>query len=112
MAPMTSGIPNTHQDDFVLRPRLFERLLPPRMPFNRVVGMLEQIRTGFVNQSIGKGGVRQFACCFKCLPINGEELPIIVGQEVRKINVVTFSSLKKGTTLMHSPYWVPAAEEL
>ncbi len=54
VAPMASRIADGKKDRLVLRPRLFERLRPPREPIHRIVRVLQQIRTLFVSETIHK----------------------------------------------------------
>ncbi len=53
MAPVAGGIADGKQDGFVLIARELQRLGTPRMPVHRVVGMLQKIGTGFVDEVIG-----------------------------------------------------------
>src|SRR5262249_53706147 len=53
MAPVARGVANGEQQRFVFSPRFLERLRSPRKPVYRVMGMLEEIRTCFVNETIG-----------------------------------------------------------
>jgi len=41
---MTGGVPYTEEDRFVLVTGLIQGLLPPGIPVDRVIGMLEKIR--------------------------------------------------------------------
>jgi hypothetical protein len=54
MTPMAGGISNAQQDRliFVFCPR--QSFRPPRVPLNRIVGMLEEVGTGFPGKFIGK----------------------------------------------------------
>ena len=57
MTPVTGGIADAQQDRFVFRLGLLERLLTPAIPIHRIMRVLQQIRTGLVNQPIGMFGV-------------------------------------------------------
>ena len=43
MAPMASGIANAQEDRFVLAPRQSQGFVSPRVPLDRIMGMLEEI---------------------------------------------------------------------
>ncbi len=53
MAPVAGRIAYTKKDwlTFLLGP--LKGLLPPRIPFDRIVGVLEEVGTGFGNQMVG-----------------------------------------------------------
>jgi len=53
MAPVAGRISYAEKDwlAFLLGP--LKGLLPPRIPFDRIVGVLEEIGTSFVNQVVG-----------------------------------------------------------
>ena len=53
VTPVTGGIPDREQDGTVLRFRCLQGFRPPGVPVDRVRGMLEEIGTGFVDESIG-----------------------------------------------------------
>ena len=53
MAPMARRITDTDQYQFVLLLGVFESLFAPRLPVNRIMGVLEQIRTCFLREGIG-----------------------------------------------------------
>jgi hypothetical protein len=53
MAPMAGGIANAHKNWPVLLFGPQQRLLAPGIPINRIMGMLEQIRAGFVDEAVG-----------------------------------------------------------
>ena len=53
VAPMARRIANREQDGFVFGFRARERLVAPRIPIDGIVGVLAQIRTLLVDQSIG-----------------------------------------------------------
>ena len=52
VAPVARGVADGEEDRAVLVAGARERLLPPRVPVDRVVGVLEEIRTGRVSQPI------------------------------------------------------------
>jgi hypothetical protein len=49
MTPVTGGITDTQQDRFVFTLGLGKCFLAPGMPVNWIVGMLQEIRTGFID---------------------------------------------------------------
>ena len=53
MAPVAGGIADAEQDGLVFGLRPLQRLRPPGIPVHRVVGVLQQVGAGFVNQSVG-----------------------------------------------------------
>ncbi|MDC4225991.1 MAG: hypothetical protein MPW15_17510 [Candidatus Manganitrophus sp.] len=53
VAPVAGGVADGEEDRLVLIFGLFKRLLPPGVPIDRIVRMLEEIRAGFVNEAIG-----------------------------------------------------------
>ena len=57
VAPVTGGVADRQQDRLVFAPRPTQRLRSPRLPIDRVVGMLPQVRTGFVRESVGVCGI-------------------------------------------------------
>ncbi len=52
MAPVTGGIPDAQKDGFVFGAGLREGFLAPRIPVDRIPGVLEQIRRACVYQLI------------------------------------------------------------
>src|SRR5688572_9748153 len=52
MAPMASRIANTYQDGFIIFFRFVQCLISPGIPVNRIMGMLQQVRTGLMNKMI------------------------------------------------------------
>ena len=52
VAPMTRRVADRQQDRLVLRLRARERFRPPRIPIDRIVRMLPQVRTLFVDQPV------------------------------------------------------------
>jgi hypothetical protein len=52
MAPMTGSITYTNQDGFVFIPGSLQCLLSPRIPINRIVRVLYQVRAALVNEFI------------------------------------------------------------
>jgi len=55
MAPITGGIANGDQNRLIFLPRLGKRFLTPRIPVNRVMRVLEQIRAARINKPICSG---------------------------------------------------------
>src|SRR3989338_320237 len=55
MAPMTSRISYGKKDRFILFLRFLKRFFTPRIPIDWIMGMLQEIRAFFVNQTIGIG---------------------------------------------------------
>ena len=53
VAPVTRAIPNRHQHRYIAAASLGKRLLTPRIPINRVLRMLKQIRRRLCRESIG-----------------------------------------------------------
>ena len=53
VAPMAGRITDGQQDGFVFARGAGERLVPPGVPVDRIVGVLAQIRAGFENQAVG-----------------------------------------------------------
>ena len=52
VAPVARGIAHAKKDRFVLADGAFEGLRPPRVPVDRVVGVLAQVGTRLVDQSV------------------------------------------------------------
>ena len=63
MAPVTGGITNGQENRTFEQRRLRERLRPPGIPVNRVVRMLEKIRTGLMNEAIRPALPRLYLSC-------------------------------------------------
>ena len=55
MAPVTGRIADREQDRLVLGPRLLERLGAPRMPVDRVAGVLQQVGAGLAGEPVAMG---------------------------------------------------------
>jgi hypothetical protein len=53
MAPMAGCIANAYQNGFVFLFGPLQRLITPGIPVNRIMGMLQQIRTGFFDEAVG-----------------------------------------------------------
>lgn len=53
VAPVARGIANAYQDRLILGLRFLERFRPPGIPVNRIVGVLQQVGTRLVQQTIG-----------------------------------------------------------
>src|SRR6267143_1014002 len=53
MTPMTSGVPNAQKDGPILTFCLRERFFSPRIPLHRVPGVLQEVRTLFVDEAVG-----------------------------------------------------------
>ena len=58
MAPVASRITDAEQNRLVFPLGLVQGFLPPGVPVHWIVGMLSQIGTGLVDQSVGKFGFR------------------------------------------------------
>ncbi len=52
VAPVTGRVPHRQQDRLVLGPGALHRLGTPRVPVNRVVGVLEQVRAGLAGEAV------------------------------------------------------------
>ena len=52
MTPVTRRITDAQQNRLVISFRLAERRFSPRMPIDGIVRVLEQVRTGLVNQRV------------------------------------------------------------
>ena len=52
MAPVTGGVSDREEDRFVLVARAGERLLAPRVPIHRIVGVLEEIGAGLAREAV------------------------------------------------------------
>ena len=52
MAPVAGGVPYGEQDRFIFSTCPGERLIAPRIPVDRVVGMLQQVRTGLGRKAV------------------------------------------------------------
>jgi hypothetical protein len=52
MAPVAGGIPDAEKDGFILFFGLTQCLISPRIPINRIVSMLQKIRTRLMKQPI------------------------------------------------------------
>src|SRR6185436_3612330 len=57
VAPVTRRVADGEQQRLVLGARPRERLLAPRIPVDRVVVVLEQVRAGLVGEAIGAHGI-------------------------------------------------------
>ena len=53
MAPVARGIANRKKNRLVLRARLFKGLRSPRVPIDRIMSVLQQVRGLLVHQTIG-----------------------------------------------------------
>ena len=58
VAPVTGAVPDREKDRQVLAPRLRERLLPPGIPVDGVVGVQQQVGAGLPGEAVGIGWVR------------------------------------------------------
>ncbi len=56
VAPVAGGIADAQQNRFVLRFCPRQGFLPPRVPLDRIVRMLEEVGTGFPGKLVGKRG--------------------------------------------------------
>ena len=54
VTPVTRRITDAQQHRFVLAARFFKRFFTPRIPIDRIVSVLQKIRTGFVDQVVGE----------------------------------------------------------
>ena len=57
VAPVAGRVADREQDRLVLRPRPRERLLAPRVPVDRVVGVLEQVRAGLAGEAVHEASI-------------------------------------------------------
>jgi hypothetical protein len=57
VAPVTGGIANGKEDGLVLAASFFKRLVSPRIPVHRIVGVLEEVRALFVDETVGRSSV-------------------------------------------------------
>jgi hypothetical protein len=68
MAPMTRGITNREKDRFVFSTRLGKGFLPPPIPINRIVSVLEKIRRFFLRQAIRVSNLSGDRCARHSVP--------------------------------------------
>ena len=71
VTPVAGRIADAQQDGFVLAPRTVQRLRAPRIPVHGIVGVLQQIGAGLVNQAVGHerhflSGVGRMFAGFRC----------------------------------------------
>src|SRR5690349_17098972 len=59
VAPVTGRVADTEKNRSIELPRAFERLGAPGIPVHRVVGVLPQIRAGFVDEAVGELRLRR-----------------------------------------------------
>src|SRR5207245_7689071 len=52
MTPVTGAVADAEQDRFVLLARAGQRLRAPRIPVDRILRMLQQIRTGLLREAV------------------------------------------------------------
>jgi hypothetical protein len=52
VAPVARGVADREQDRLVLGSGALQRLLAPRVPVHRVVGVLQQVRTGLSSETV------------------------------------------------------------
>ncbi|MEJ2163609.1 MAG: hypothetical protein P8X60_09965 [Robiginitalea sp.] len=63
MAPVTGGISNAYEHQLAFFCRTIPDILLPGLPVHRVPGVLQQIRTGFLSQTVASGpGILPAAC--------------------------------------------------
>jgi hypothetical protein len=53
MAPMAGTVTYAYQQHFVFVAGLLQGFGRPRLPLNRIVGVLQKVRTAFVDEAIG-----------------------------------------------------------
>jgi len=53
MAPMAGGVADAEEDQLVLAPCLLKRLFSPRIPIDRIAGVLQQVRASLAGKSVG-----------------------------------------------------------
>ena len=58
VAPVARRVADAQQDRLVFALRLLERLGTPRIPVDRIVGVLEEVRAGFVGEAVGHERLR------------------------------------------------------
>ena len=61
VAPVTGGVADAQEDRFVFLLGPLERLSSPRVPINRILGVLEQVRTRFFSEAI-RHSWRRWSC--------------------------------------------------
>ena len=59
VAPVAGRVSDAQQDRLVFAARLLQRRVAPRVPRDRIVGVLSQIRAGFVRQPVGGTKISQ-----------------------------------------------------
>ena len=58
VAPVAGGIPDRQENRFVFAPGLRKGLLAPRIPVDRIVRVLQQVGTGFVDKIVALPVIR------------------------------------------------------
>ena len=53
VAPMAGAVADAHDDQFVFCPRLLPRFFRPRLPIYRVVGVLQEVGAGLMDEGVG-----------------------------------------------------------
>ena len=97
VAPVARRVPDRQQDRLVLGAGPGERLLAPRVPVDRVVGVLAQVRAGLVGESVHSACTR--AAALRLLPTVGR-----VGNRVAQgvENAVELGAVVRGTASPNS----------
>jgi hypothetical protein len=73
VAPVARRVADAEQNGFVFFPCSMQRLLAPGIPLDRVVGVLQQVGTGLVGQSVGEFMFRHTCrLCDAGRPVNEE----------------------------------------
>ena len=60
MAPMAGRVADRKKDRFVFVASALQRLFTPRIPIHGVLGVLQEVGTGFVSEAIGHDQARMF----------------------------------------------------
>ena len=78
VAPVAGGVADREQDRPILGAGALERLLPPRVPLDRVLGVLEQVRAGLVGEPVHAPHVSGGECILDGVRLNGAR-PLLHG---------------------------------
>ena len=93
VAPMACRIADREEDGLVLGARPRERLVAPRVPIHRIVGVLAQVGTLLVDEAVGlaPGGLVAVlvAHCDSCLPGAVRRRPDVLDASMRRIGLLS-----------------------